>query len=79
MDRLPVQASQEAMCSEKERERGERERKLFNLCRNLPAGHCVAGVQAALAMSEPTCPAPCYRGAGRISSVGTYLRGTVLQ
>ena len=51
MDRLPVQASQEALCLERERERerereGGRERRLFKLCRNLPARHCVAGVQA---------------------------------
>ena len=78
MDRLPVQASHEALCSERERER-EIERRLFKLCQNLPARHCVAGVQAVLAMSEPTCRAPYYRGAGCISSVGTYLPGTVLQ
>ena len=36
---------------ERERER-ERERRLFKLCRNLPAPHCVAGVQAVLAMSN---------------------------
>ena len=34
---------------EKERER-ERESRLFKLCRNLPARHCVAGVQAVLVM-----------------------------
>ena len=61
-----------------ERER-ERERRLLKLCRNLPARHCVAGVQAVLAMSEPTCRALCYRGAGCISGVGTYLPGTLLQ
>ena len=80
MDRLPVQASQEALCSKRERKRErERERRLSKLCQNLPAQHCVAGVQAVLAMSEPTCRAPCYRGAGCISGVGTYLLGTVLQ
>ena len=83
MDRLPVQASQEALClereRERERERGERERRLFKLCRNLPARHCVAGVQAVLAISEPTCRPPSYRGAGCISGVETYLPGTVLQ
>ena len=85
MDRLPVQASQETLCLERERERereregGERERRLFKLCRNLPAHHCVAGVQAVLAISEPTCLVPCYRGAGCISGVRTYLPGTVLQ
>ena len=45
MDRLPVQASQEALCSER-----ERESRLFKLFRNLPARHCVAGVQAVLVM-----------------------------
>ena len=81
MDRLPVQASQEAICSERERERegGGRERRLFKLCPNLPAWHCVSVVQAVLAISEPTCQAPCYRDAGCISGVGTYLPGTVLQ
>ena len=80
MDRLPVQASQEALCSEREREKErerERERRLVKLCQNLPARHCVAGVQAALAMLEPTCRAPCYRGAGCVSGVGTYLLGTM--
>ena len=51
IDRLPVEASQEALCSERERERErERESRLFKLCRNLPARHCVAGVQAVLVM-----------------------------
>ena len=51
MDRLPIQASQEALCLERERERErEREGRLFKLCRNLPARHCVAGVQAVLVM-----------------------------
>ena len=83
MDKLKVQVSQEALCSERERgareRERERERRLFKLCRNLPAQHCVVGVQAVLAMSEPTCRAPCYRGAGCIIGVGTYLPGTVLQ
>ena len=52
MDRLPVAASQEH-CVRRERERErkrerERESRLFKLCRNLPAPHCVAGVQAVL-------------------------------
>ena len=64
---------------ERERERGERERRLFKLCRNLPARHCFAGMQAVLAMLEPTCQAQYYRGAGCISRVGTYLPGTMLQ
>ena len=68
MDRLPVQASQEALCSvrerERERERGKEKkgclncaktylpstvlqgRRLYKLCRNLPAGHCVTVMQA---------------------------------
>ena len=41
---LRVQASQKALCSERERGR-ERERRLFKQCRNLSAGHCAAGVQ----------------------------------
>ena len=53
--------------------------------------HCVAWVQTVSAMSEPTCLALCYSGAGClshalccrgadcISGVGTYLPGTVLQ
>ena len=31
----------------------------FHQCHNLSAWHCVAGVQAAKAMSEPTCRALC--------------------
>ena len=38
--------------------------------------HCVAGVQAVLAMSEPTCRALCYSGADCLSDVGTYLLGS---
>ena len=53
--------------------------RLFKHCRNLPTRHCFAGVQAGLAMSEPTCRALCYSGAGCLSGVGTYLPGTVLQ
>ena len=41
--------------------------------------HCVAGVQAVLAMAEPTCQALCYSGADCLSGVGTYLLVTVLQ
>ena len=36
-------------------------------------------VKAVLAMSESTYRALCYRGAGCLSGVGTYLQGTVLQ
>ena len=53
--------------------------RLFERCRNLPAGHCVAVVKAVLAMSEPTCQALCCRGADYLSSVGTYQVGTVFQ
>ena len=41
--------------------------------------HCVAGVQAVLAMADPSCLALCYSGADCLSGVGTYLLGTVLQ
>ena len=53
--------------------------RLFKQCWNLPAGHCVTVVKAALAMSEPTCRALCYSDADCLSSVRTYLPGTVLQ
>ena len=53
--------------------------RLFKWCGNLPAGHCVTVVKAVLAMSEPTCRALCCRGADCLSSVETYLPGTVLQ
>ena len=46
---------------------------------NLHAWQCVAGVQAVLALLEPTCPALCCRGAGCLSGVDTYLLGTVSQ
>ena len=86
IDRLPGQASLEALCSEKERERererereGERERRLLIWCQNLPVRHCYAGVHAVSAVSESTCQALCCRGAGCLSRVRTYLPGTVLQ
>ena len=41
--------------------------------------HCVAGVPAVLAMSEPTCRALCYSGVDCLSGVRTYLPGSVLQ
>ena len=53
--------------------------RLFKRCQNLPAGHCVTVVKAVLAMSESTYQTLCYRGAGCLSGVGTYLPGTVLQ
>ena len=37
--------------------------------------HCVAGVQTVSAMSEPTSPSMCCRGAGCFSNIGTYLQG----
>ena len=52
--------------------------RLFKLCQNLPAGHCVTVVKAVLAMSEPTCRALCCRGADSLSSVGTCMPGTEL-
>ena len=42
-------------------------------------GHCVAGVLAVKAVLEPTCRELCYKCAGCLSGVGTYLPGTVLQ
>ena len=48
-------------------------------CLDLPTIHCVAGVQAVFAMSEPTCRALCNSGADCFSGVGTYLPGSVLQ
>ena len=53
--------------------------RLFKRCQNLPAGHCVAVLQAVLVVSEPTCQAPSYSGESCFSNVGTYLPGTVLQ
>ena len=53
--------------------------RLFKQCQNLPAGHCVTGVQTVKAVSEPTYRALCYSGVDCLSSVGTYLPGTVLQ
>ena len=79
MDRLPVQASKEALCSEREREREGKKKKAVKTVSEPTSRHCVAGVLAVLAISEPTCRAPCYRGAGCISGVRTYLPGTVLQ
>ena len=53
--------------------------RLFKRCRNLPAGHCVAGVQTVKVVSEFTCQALCYGVADCLSGVKTYLPGTVLQ
>ena len=53
--------------------------RLYKRCRNIPTGHCVTVVQTVLAMSVPTYRALCYSGADCLSSVITYLPGTVLQ
>ena len=54
--------------------------RLFKWCLNLPAGNCVAGVQAVSAVSEPSCWALCCRvEAVEVHGVGTYLLGTVGQ
>ena len=53
--------------------------RLFKRCQNLPAGHCVAGVQTVSVVSEPTRVALCFSGAGCLSGVRTYLPSTVLQ
>ena len=50
---------------------------LFKACRNLPAGHCIAGKQAVLVVLEPNCLALCDRGEGYLNVVGTYLPDTV--
>ena len=47
--------------------------RLHKQYRNLPAGHCVTVVQAVKVVSEPTCRALCYSGAGCVSNVRTYL------
>ena len=53
--------------------------RLFKRCLNLPAGHCVAVLQAVIALSEPTYHALCCRDAGCFSNGRTYLPGSVLQ
>ena len=52
---------------------------LFKQCRNLPARHCVTGVHAVLGGVGTYLPGTVCRGAGCLSSVRTYLSGTVLQ
>ena len=52
---------------------------LFKRCRKLPAGHCVAGVQAVQAVSEPTGWALSCGGTVGLNGVRTNLLGTVLQ
>ena len=53
--------------------------RLFKRCQNLPARHCVTGVQTVQVVWQPTCPALCYSGAGCLSGVRNYLPCTVLQ
>ena len=53
--------------------------RLCKRSQNLPAGHCVAGVQAVKMESEPTCRALCCKGAVCLSGVKTYLPDAVLQ
>ena len=53
--------------------------RLFQQCLNLPVGHWVAVMPVVKVVSEPTCRALCYSGAGCLSIVRTYLPGTVLQ
>ena len=53
--------------------------RLFKWHLDLPAGHCVPGVPAVLAVAEPPCQALCCRGASWLSGVKNYLLGTVLQ
>ena len=53
--------------------------RMFKRCLNLPARHSVTVVKPVLAMSESTCLALCYIDADCLSSVRTYLPGTVLQ
>ena len=53
--------------------------RLLKWCWNLPARHCVAGVQAVEVVLKPTCRLLSCRGTGCISGFGTYLMGSVLQ
>ena len=53
--------------------------RLLKLCRNLPPGHCFAGVQAFKVVWEPSFQALWGRGAGCLWGVGTHLPCTVLQ
>ena len=75
--RLLVQASQKALCSERERERArerkrEKERWLFKQCPNLSVGHCATGVKLfkrGRNLSAGTVPQWC----SCLSGVETYL------
>ena len=71
MDRLPVQASPEELCS-------EREACLSGVGTYLP-GTVGQGCRWFQAVSEPTSQVLFGRAAGCLSGVGTYLRGTVGQ
>ena len=46
---------------------------MFKLCRNLPEGHCVSGLQDVKVVSEPTIHKLWGRGAGCLTVVATYL------
>ena len=79
--RLLVQASQKALCSEKERERErererkrERERRLFKKCRNLSVGHCATEVKLFKRCRNLTA-GTVLQGCSCLSGVKTYLPG----
>ena len=52
-------------------------RRLFKYCQNPPPRHCGAEVHVVEVLSEPTSQAMWGRGAGCLSTVRTYLPGTV--
>ena len=58
---------------------GYRGAGFFKRCQNLPAGNCVTVMQTFYEVTEPTCLALCYSGAGCLNGVRMYLPGTVLQ
>ena len=81
MDRLPVQASQEALCSEREveRERGKEKEACLNCVGTYLPGTVLQGCR--LSKQCRNLPAGnCVTGVhGCISGIRTYLPGTVLQ
>ena len=83
MDRLPVQASQEALCSdregERERERGKKKEACLNCVGTYLPGTVLEGCR--LFKQCRNLPAgDCVTGVhGCISGIRTYLPGTVLQ
>ena len=72
MDRLPVQASQEALCSER-----ERESRLFKLSEPTCPALCCRGA-GCFSNVGTYLPGTVLQECGCISGVGTYLPGTVL-